>query len=82
MTPPPPTFTISLKMFLSQNHMNGKICKMYTGIAYLKKMNKMNVVLCSCFRNNTLAFYITGGGNQDGNSVDWPSYANQKSIQT
>lgn len=42
----------------------------------------MNVVLCSCFRNNTLAFYITGGGNQDGNSVDWPSYANQKSIQT
>lgn len=42
----------------------------------------MNVVLCSCFRNNTLALYLTGGGNQDGNSVDWPSYANQKSIQT
>lgn len=61
--------------------MNGKISKMYTGVAHLKKI-EMNVVLCSCFRNNTLALYLTGGGNQDGNSVDWPSYANQKSIQT
>lgn len=62
--------------------MNGKISKMYTGIAHFKKNTEMNVVLCSCFRNNTLALYLTGGGNQDGNSVDWPSYANQKSIQT
>lgn len=70
--------------------MNGKMGKIYTGITYLKTLKKsrarlerlMNVVLCSCFRNNTLALYLTGGGNQDGNSVDWPSYANQKRIQT
>lgn len=43
--------------------MNGKISKMYIGIVYLKKMNKMNVVLCLCFRNNILVFYIIGGGN-------------------